>query len=359
MICFIINDSGGYEVWNNMDVIKDNRTFSTLYSIHIDDSGKYGNGTWDGWARERPWCTGTGTKNDPYIIENVTINGRGNGDCILIGNSTKYFIVRNCTLFNAKNAGNCAGIRLDNVANGQLINNNCSKNAVNGITLMNGCMNNTVFKNIVNNNYQGICLDTNCNNNTIANNSACNNGFIEICLNTNCNYNKILNNNASNSRLQRIGINLWNGCEYNNISNNIVFNYTDWGIGIQSSSNNYISRNIVSNITYRVFYSGYGIYVQYSYSNTIFNNTIRNSVVNFGMYLTGSSGNLIYKNYFIKNKIQAKNDESNQWNNTAIGNYWDNYTGVDNNFDGIGDTPYSISNGLTYDNYPLMNPVDI
>ena len=35
------------------------------------------------------------------------------------------------------------------------------------------------------------------------------------------------------------------------------------------------------------------------------------------------------------------------------GNYWDNYTGVDSNHDGIGDTPYIID-ADNVDNYPLM-----
>jgi len=43
----------------------------------------------------------------------------------------------------------------------------------------------------------------------------------------------------------------------------------------------------------------------------------------------------------------------------GVGNYWDDYTGVDNNGDGIGDTPYTIPGLERKDRYPLMKPVDI
>jgi len=44
------------------------------------------------------------------------------------------------------------------------------------------------------------------------------------------------------------------------------------------------------------------------------------------------------------------------WDDGKEGNYWSNYRGVDNDGDGIGDTPYKIYENIT-DNYPLMKPV--
>jgi hypothetical protein len=48
---------------------------------------------------------------------------------------------------------------------------------------------------------------------------------------------------------------------------------------------------------------------------------------------------------------------SNSWNVDNIGNYWDDYTGLDSDKDGIGEDPYiiSISQGVQ-DKYPLMFP---
>jgi hypothetical protein len=36
------------------------------------------------------------------------------------------------------------------------------------------------------------------------------------------------------------------------------------------------------------------------------------------------------------------------------GNYWDDYTGEDNNVDGIGDTPYMLDEADQEDSYPVM-----
>ena len=45
----------------------------------------------------------------------------------------------------------------------------------------------------------------------------------------------------------------------------------------------------------------------------------------------------------------------NTWDNGIEGNYWSNYTGVDANHDGIGDSPHVLDTNNT-DNTPLMGP---
>ncbi len=45
----------------------------------------------------------------------------------------------------------------------------------------------------------------------------------------------------------------------------------------------------------------------------------------------------------------------NSWDNGCEGNFWSNYTGLDLNGDGVGDTPHIIDSNST-DHYPLMNP---
>ena len=80
-------------------------------NIYIDDLNPSYN--WAYTESNYDWCSGSGTLNNPYIIENVTINGQGSGTGIRILNSEKYFKIKNCTIFNST-----TGILLSSVING-------------------------------------------------------------------------------------------------------------------------------------------------------------------------------------------------------------------------------------------------
>ena len=69
-----------------------------------------------------------------------------------------------------------------------------------------------------------------------------------------------------------------------------------------------------------------------------------------------SNNNYVYQNNFWKNDIDAIDENNNTWDNGVKGNYWDKYRGADINNDGIGDTPYIISEG-SIDRFPLMSMV--
>ena len=72
-----------------------------------------------------------------------------------------------------------------------------------------------------------------------------------------------------------------------------------------------------------------------------------------------SYNNTFFHNNFFgdSNVLIGYGDNStNFWDNWVEGNYWNNYTGVDANLDGLGDTPHVI-NSTNRDNHPLMGPL--
>ena len=72
--------------------------------------------------------------------------------------------------------------------------------------------------------------------------------------------------------------------------------------------------------------------------------------------------NLIYLNYFTNNYIHAYDyGINNKWDNGSIGNYWDDYEGVDADNNGIGDTPYTNIRGSadSQDNFPIWTDEEI
>jgi len=158
-------------------------------------------------------CTGQGTYSDPYIIEDLEING----ESINIHNSDVYFMIQDCTLFNTG-----VGINLGNVVNAKLINNTIF-DSQEGIGLTN-CNNNTILGNFVNNNFlRGIKLE-NSSNNTISGNTAINHNAMGdhdgwgIELHYDSDNNIISGNNAS---YNGVGI-LLGYCKQNTLTGNVM-----------------------------------------------------------------------------------------------------------------------------------------
>ncbi len=134
----------------------------------------------------------------------------------------------------------------------------------------------------------------------------------------------------------------------------------------------YILRSSNSNTIYNNKYidNYYGIYLYISSNNNLIKkNTISNST-NYGIFISSSSYNRIYANFFLYNNgatdvynsahIQAYDAGSNNyWNSTSgYGNYWSDWTSPDANGDGIVDNPYKIDGSAgAYDYYPLTTPV--
>jgi parallel beta-helix repeat protein len=85
----------------------------------------------------------------------------------------------------------------------------------------------------------------------------------------------------------------------------------------------------------------------------IFRNSFQTSGA--GVRLYSCLDAVVYSNNFIMNSVQAYDDGGNAWDGGLVtgGNYWSDYSGLDEDDDGIGDTPYQIDGG-SQDNYPLM-----
>ncbi|NVM34301.1 MAG: right-handed parallel beta-helix repeat-containing protein [Candidatus Lokiarchaeota archaeon] len=273
--------------------------FHSGEKVHIDDSGVNA-WNWSTTARLKFWCTGSGTYSDPYIIDGLEIDAGGSGSCILINNSkNEYFIIINCTVYNAGSGGRNAGIKLENTNNGTLKNNNCSNNGYFGILLDKNCKNNTISKNVANDNECGICLISNCNNNTILDNTA-NNNLIDGIMVWDCKNNSISYNTLNSN--DNVGIIIVDS-SYNTVTRNIANNNKDYGIMLYGFTtyclNNTVSGNTASNtITSN---QEYGIYLIAGSENTISNNTVNNNN-QYGIELYYSSYNSISGNTIYYNK---------------------------------------------------------
>lgn len=131
------------------------------------------------------------------------------------------------------------------------------------------------------------------------------------------------------------------------ISNNTISSNNQIGIRMNGCSKNTIMNN-------KVLANYKGISIFNSRDNEIICNTFQNNC--YGIDLLLSKNNRIYCNNFIDNRrhVVSANSE-NVWDCGFRGNYWNDYTGVDPDNDGVGNTPYIIDE-KNKDLFPLMTP---
>jgi len=111
------------------------------------------------------------------------------------------------------------------------------------------------------------------------------------------------------------------------------------------------------------------------YGNNISENGIAVWLLTFpvgGEMAISGEGNTFFGNLLIENTQQIsqheiqyaniniagnKGTDKVTWNNSTVGNYWDDYNGTDQNGNNIGETPYIIDE-KNQDNYPLTKKID-
>lgn len=159
---------------------------------------------------------GSGTQADPWIIEDLDIDGTGSGYSYYIGNTTDHFVVRNSVLSGASGGANPpyfpdSGLVLYNVQNATIENNTIDSNEGDGIRLSLGSSNNVVANNSVSDNGYGIHLSSS-NGNTIEGNTVENNEYgiyLESSIDNGIYHNNITGN--TNQAYDDSGGNLWDG----------------------------------------------------------------------------------------------------------------------------------------------------
>lgn len=132
-------------------------------------------------------------------------------------------------------------------------------------------------------------------------------------------------------------------------------NNTVDGIYVVNSSLNTFIVDCINN-------TQYGLMLASSMNNTVKSGEFTGNEEVGVAIIDNSTDNEIYGNTFENNTINAVDNctVANQWDNGVnLGNNWDDYEGVDEDDDLIGDTPYDISGSAeAQDNYPYCSDGD-
>jgi len=305
--------------------------------------------------------TFTGNINGSVVVErdNVVVDGAGfllqgtDWDCIGVDLSSR----KNVTVKNIEIKGCGYDIRVFDSSNCSISDNT---HVIIHAYYPNGVFLNKSSNNIISGNH-GLTKLVESDNNILLSNSA----GIKLSRSSNNtlsgNKNSIELSESSNNSISENNSSIK---FYTQSNGNIVFENTGF-IGLWESSNNSIIGNngailIIESNNNTVIQNTvkdnrpYGIQLGYSSGNIFSENIIQNNKLDIRYVFN----NIFYHNDFVNATIDIVDDSAVFWDNGSEGNYWDNYTGLDNNSDGIGDTPY-ILNENNQDNYPLMEPVII
>lgn len=264
------------------------------------------------------------------IIENLTVKGSAYSGIWV--NSSSDVEIKNCKIYDCQfhgiNLESCVNCKISSCDISQCGIDNCYGIAITSLFSLSS--RNSIYKCLINNSYGGIGIFwSNNTENIISNCTIIDNDVYGI----RCKW-KTSNNTIENCTILNNG----NGISLEYWCNDSIINHCNISNNAELGIDNYIS-------------SG----------NTIENNIIADNAVGLSLWNNDSINIRIHHNNFINNEhlLDAPSDLIIFFDDGIEGNYWDEYTGVDFDGNGIGDTPYNISGGVNQDKYPLMSPVDI
>ena len=282
---FILNDSYNdpdHQIELKNQILKVSGYWE-LEPIQIDGNAKGpGAKNWT-WAEDQDWCSGLGTIDTPYVIENITIDSLNAESCITIVNSNIYFMIKNCTLINAE-----VGIHFNNVANGNISETKIFSPIANGGGIyIKDSHNITFFYNDITDCSTGFGFDYEyCTNiNILKNNISFSSTAINLWGNGS-GKNIVISENRIFNNTFALSIFKYNQCE---ISNNLFYNNT-YGFEVEYMKNSTISGNLIDNVE-----NNPALFLRYFVNNTIINNNITNCPTGILMYFS-SHKNVIRKN---------------------------------------------------------------
>ena len=303
--------------------------------------------------------TGSGTKKDPYIIENYDINGTGHEYCIHIEKTTKYFIIQNCYLHDVKSnwrtPSSGSGLILLNVENGTVENvtssynegcgfyldgssniffknNTVVGNGLNGFYMWHSPYNLFINNIIINNKWYGIYNDIYSPHNFFRNNTMIHDGiFLQGYSLKDWNTQYIDSTNTVNGKPIYYWKNITGGKVPEGAGEIIVANCKDVLIENQNLSGGDVgiiigqsTHTIVRNTTAEEN-DVYGFLVDESQSSVFYNNTAKNNG-EYGFCLRKSRNNTFYNNMAFDNAQYGFNIFYSGYgifrNNVAMNNGW-------------------------------------
>ncbi|OLS14300.1 MAG: hypothetical protein RBG13Loki_2073 [Promethearchaeota archaeon CR_4] len=285
------------------------------------------------------WVNGSGTYGNPYVIQDLIIDGGGSGSCIYITNTWLYFRIENCTVTNSGTNLYDAGIRVSNSANGTIRSNTCVQNDGDGIYI-DSTTNTTLSENNCLWNFIGIYLLF-ANNITLQGNNCTGNtsGFYFLYSNDNT----LQGNNCTGNS---VGIDIFFSSKNNVVGGNNCTENTN-GICIREAQNNTLNGNNCKGNTNGILLisapnntlnrnncttnSHYGIQLEGSNYTQIFLNSAKNNGID-PFVETNCVGNNIHHNWFwLIPQASFSTSDPTCWAETWVG-FTDNT---------IGDAPFS------------------